>query len=1282
MSSILEDKDSKPSFVIEHAVSVLGITHEPDTDNDGISDRIENAAPQNGDGNQDGTADALQSNVASLPNAVDDRYVTLCVGSCNEPSNRGTLSSVASLQRDVPIVGLNVPVGVFSFEVNGLGRGEAARVELLLPDGVNADAYYKIDPDTGTWKLFSFDSGFFTGANVFNNHIELRLEDGWWGDHDGELNGTIVDPGVPVYFDNHLPVIDMLEDQTINEGDTATATFNITDPEGDPFTVAASIGTITQNPDSTYTWEFPSTDGPADSQLVVISASDGHPVTANRAFDLTVNNIAPTAIFANTSGIVKATDPATVLISDAVDPSPVDTAAGFLYSVDCESDGIWEVVQGADPSFDCTYPKMGIYTATGRIEDKDGGYTDYTTEVEVRLKLITPAPSYALCSLDPQSVPISVIGLTDQQLRGQVIAQYVTGIAGPDSREVIDGGFYPVDHKGPDDFSLNVNYPGLWDWKYFKIPLYPGAIGALFIDIQIEVLDADGNFIRNEDGSVYTLGPGDAWGVWCSKIIVMDTQQPSVMVSEGSPAVMLGRISNAATYTASIGTVADHNDGTWEWHYTPDDGPIQSQLVTVSACDSEFGGNDCSEVSFDLIVENIAPTGTLIATPDYLHPGSNSTLAFSNVFDLSSADTSAGFLYSFDCTGDGVFEVVDSSNSSLACEYSTAGDYSASGRVKDKDGGFTDYNVLVIVNTEPVLTLDAQSVEVDEGISAILTGLVTDADGNTITLTSSIGSITLNPDGTFVWTYPTTDGPSERQTVTITADDGHRGVVSEAFDLTVDNVPPSAMFAPQVNPVSVGFSAPLEFTSPADSSPVDATAGFLYSYDCTNDGSFELTDSTADSFPCPYNQVGSYTAAGRIKDKDGGATDYTAAITVTNQPPLVTIPLALVTVNEGDVAMNVGTANDPDGHTLILSASAGNVTLNPDGTFNWSFQTSDGPSESQMVTITADDNYGGVTSQTFQLVVNNVAPMASFINQTGDVTINGSGVLAFINPVDPGLGDTSAGFSYSFDCTGDGVYEAVNSTASTYACAYNQLGSFNAQGRIQDRDGAYADYAIPVNVIPPMPQPDLSVTVTAPASATLGETVAYMVTVTNLSSSNATNVVLTDNVPPGLAIQSVIPVQGVCDNTVTCQMGTLAGNGVITVQINAVVTTTGSINNTVGVLSDQPDPNPSNNNSNIVLQAQSNNLPPIATDDVGETIDAVPLTMDVLANDSDPNGDPLAVIEVSSASSGIVQINPDQTIQFIPDASFTGTVTFTYHISDGKGGTALAQGHVNVGLSK
>ncbi len=49
----------------------------PDDDKDGVEDSLEEAAPNGGDGNHDGTADSEQAHGASLPSAVTGEYVSL-----------------------------------------------------------------------------------------------------------------------------------------------------------------------------------------------------------------------------------------------------------------------------------------------------------------------------------------------------------------------------------------------------------------------------------------------------------------------------------------------------------------------------------------------------------------------------------------------------------------------------------------------------------------------------------------------------------------------------------------------------------------------------------------------------------------------------------------------------------------------------------------------------------------------------------------------------------------------------------------------------------------------------------------------------------------------------------------------------------------------------------------------------------------------------------------------------------------------------------------------------
>ncbi|MCX7565305.1 cadherin-like domain-containing protein [Sulfitobacter sp. F26169L] len=86
---------------------------------------------------------------------------------------------------------------------------------------------------------------------------------------------------------------------------------------------------------------------------------------------------------------------------------------------------------------------------------------------------------------------------------------------------------------------------------------------------------------------------------------------------------------------------------------------------------------------------------------------------------------------------------------------------------------------------------------------------------------------------------------------------------------------------------------------------------------------------------------------------------------------------------------------------------------------------------------------------------------------------------------------------------------------------------------------------------------------------------------------------------------------------------------------------------------------------------------PVANDDTAETDEDTPVTIDVLENDSDPDGDPLTVISASSPD-GEVVINDDGTLTFTPAADFNGDTTISYEITDGNGGVDTAEVAVTV----
>lgn len=82
---------------------------------------------------------------------------------------------------------------------------------------------------------------------------------------------------------------------------------------------------------------------------------------------------------------------------------------------------------------------------------------------------------------------------------------------------------------------------------------------------------------------------------------------------------------------------------------------------------------------------------------------------------------------------------------------------------------------------------------------------------------------------------------------------------------------------------------------------------------------------------------------------------------------------------------------------------------------------------------------------------------------------------------------------------------------------------------------------------------------------------------------------------------------------------------------------------------------------------------PVAQNDATSTNQGTAVSIDVLHNDSDPDGDSLTVTGTSNGPAhGSVTVNGDNTITYTPDFGYTGSDSFDYTISDGHGGTATA----------
>ncbi|MDA0957439.1 MAG: retention module-containing protein, partial [Proteobacteria bacterium] len=109
------------------------------------------------------------------------------------------------------------------------------------------------------------------------------------------------------------------------------------------------------------------------------------------------------------------------------------------------------------------------------------------------------------------------------------------------------------------------------------------------------------------------------------------------------------------------------------------------------------------------------------------------------------------------------------------------------------------------------------------------------------------------------------------------------------------------------------------------------------------------------------------------------------------------------------------------------------------------------------------------------------------------------------------------------------------------------------------------------------------------------------------------------------------------------------------------------------------DPSGDTSVATVSLTVEAVNDAPNALDDVITAQEDTLLEgINVLANDTDADGNLLTVVDAVSASGGLVTFNEDGTLNYQAPAEFTGVDTITYTIDDGAGGTSTATVTVTV----
>jgi len=152
------------------------------------------------------------------------------------------------------------------------------------------------------------------------------------------------------------------------------------------------------------------------------------------------------------------------------------------------------------------------------------------------------------------------------------------------------------------------------------------------------------------------------------------------------------------------------------------------------------------------------------------------------------------------------------------------------------------------------------------------------------------------------------------------------------------------------------------------------------------------------------------------------------------------------------------------------------------------------------------------------------------------------------------------------------------------------------------------------------------------------------------------------------------------EDMLTASLVTPTSNGSVTLSPDGSFNYTPSpdFNGSDSFVYEVSDGNGGTDQATVTLTVEEGNDAPTAVDDTGFTNAAGVATGNVLANDTDPEGDTLSAIPGVQPTNGMVVLAADGSYTYTADPGFAGTDSFTYTASDGRGGSSNASVTITV----
>ncbi len=570
--------------------------------------------------------------------------------------------------------------------------------------------------------------------------------------------------------------------------------------------------------------------------------------------------------------------------------------------------------------------------------------------------------------------------------------------------------------------------------------------------------------------------------------------------------------------------------------------------------------------------------------------------------------------------------------------------------IGDGNGGITTATVNITidpVNDLPIATSDNGVVNEDQTILIDVLVNDTDIDGDTLGITG----FTHGLNGTVVkegdsLRYTPNDNFNGTDSFTYEISDDNGGVVTATVNIIVNPINDLPVAVDDIGITDEEGTILIDiFVNDTDiDGDTLSISGFTQGL---NGNVSQEGDSLRYTPDTNFNGIDSFIY--EIHDGNGGIATATVNITINpiNDLPIATSDNGVVDEDQTiliDVLVN---DTDIDGDTLSISGFTQglNGTVAQEGD-SLRYTPNDNFHGTDNFTYEISDNNGGVVTATVNIIVNPINDLPVAVDDIGITDEDGTILIdVLINDTDID-GDTLfiSGFSYGINGT---VSQEGDSLRYTPDANFNGTDSFTYD--ISDGRGGIATATVNIII---NPINDLPVATNDNVDIDEDSTVLIDV-LTNDSDIDGDTIIIT-GFTQGTSGNVSLEGNSICYTPYNNFYGTDTFNYEISDGKGGIATAT------------------------VVISVHGLNDDPVAVDDYVSGDEDTTLIIDVLYNDYDIEPfDTINLLNYTNGVYGTVTIVGD-TIQYVPDPNFNGTDSFTYDISDGRGGNATATVYVTI----